>query len=70
MPEVSNKIENSLYVGDLSAGADDPKGAIELCKTAKSIFAETNMNLRKWRSNNRYVTEFIEGKHENIKESS
>ena len=28
------------------------------------------MNLRKWRSNNRDVDEFIEGKHENIEESS
>ena len=36
----------------------------------KPIFAEANMNLRKWRSNDRDVNEFIEGKHENIEESS
>ena len=28
------------------------------------------MNLMKWRSNNRDVDEFIEGKHKNIEESS
>ena len=70
MPEVIKKIENSLYVDNLSTGVDDPKDAIELYKAAKSIFAEANMNLRKWRSNNRDVNEFIKGKHENIEESS
>ena len=59
-----------MYVYDLSTGAVDPKGAIELYKAAKSIFAEANMNLRIWRSNNRDVNEFIEGKHVNIEESS
>ena len=70
IPEVIEKIENSLYVDDLSTGADEPKSAIELYKTAKSVFAEANMNLRKWRSNNREVNEFIEGKHKSIEESS
>ena len=70
MPEVIKKIESSLYVDDLSTGADDSKGAIELYKAEKSIFAEANKNLRKWRSNNRDVNEFIKGKHENIEESS
>ena len=59
-----------MYVEDLSTGADEPKSAIELYETAKSIFAEANMNLRKWRSNNREVNEFIEGKHKSIEESS
>ena len=68
MPEVIKKIENSLYVDNLSTGVDDPKDAIELYKAAKSTSAEANMNLRKWRSNNRDVNEFIEGKHENIEE--
>ena len=70
MPEVIKKIENSLYVDDLSTAADEPKSVIELYKAAKSIFAEANMNLRKWRSNNRDVNEFIKWKHENIEESS
>ena len=69
LPEVIEKIENSLCV-DVSTGADEPKSAIELYKTAKSIFAKTNMNLRRWRSNNRDVNEFIERKHENIEQSS
>ena len=69
-PDVIKKIENSLYVDDLSTGADDPKGAIELHKAAKSLFAEANMDLRKWRSNNRDVNEFTEGKHKNVEESS
>ena len=56
-----------MYV-DVSTGADEPKSAIELYKTAKSIFAKTNMNLRRWRSNNRDVNEVIERKHENIEE--
>ena len=59
IPEVIEKIENYLYVDDLSTGADDPKSARELYKTEKSIFAKANMNLRKWRSNNRDVNEFI-----------
>ena len=70
IPEVIKKIENSLLIVDLSAGADEPKSAVELYETTKSIFAEVNMNLRKWRSNNREVNEFIEGKHESIEESS
>ena len=70
LPEVIKKTENSLYVDDVSTGADEPKRAIELYKTAKSIFAKTNMNLRRWRSNKRDVNEFIERKHENIEELS
>ena len=70
MPEVIKKIESSLYVDDLSTRADDSKGAIELYKAAKSIFAEANMNLRKWRNNNRDFNEFIEEKHKNIEKSS
>ena len=68
--EVIEQTENSAYVYDLSQGANEPKSAIELYKTAKSIFANAIMNLMKWRSNNRDVDEFIEGKHENIEESS
>ena len=59
-----------MYVDNLSTGSDEPKSAIELHETAKSIFAESNMNLRKWRSNNREVNEFIEGKHESNEGSS
>ena len=70
IPEVIEKIENSLYVDNLSTGADEPKSTIVLYETVKSIFAKANMNLRKWRSNNRDVNEFIEGKHESIEESS
>ena len=70
MPEVIKKIENSLYVDDLSTAADEPKSVIELYKAAKSIFAEANMNLRKWRNNNRDFNEFIEEKHKNIEKSS
>ena len=70
IPEVIEKIENSLYVDDLSTGTDEPKSAIELYDTAKSIFAEANMNFRKWRSNKREVNEFIEGKHETIEKLS
>ena len=69
IPEVIEKIENFLYVDDLSTGADEPESAIEPYETAKSMFAKANMNLRKWRSNNRDVNEFIEGKHESIEES-
>ena len=66
IPEVIEKIENTLYVDDLSTGADKPKSLVELYETAKSIFAEANMNLRKRRSNNSEVNEFMEGKHESI----
>ena len=62
--KVIEKIENSLHVDDLSKGADEPKSAMNPTKQQKSIFAEANMSLRKWRSNNREVNEFIEGKHE------
>ena len=70
MPEVITKVKNSLYIDDQSTGADDPKNAIELCKALKSIFAEANMNLRKWRINNKDFNELIERKHEDIEESS
>ena len=48
MPEVIKKRENPIYVDDLSTGADEPNGDIELYKVAESIFAEANMNSRKW----------------------
>ena len=70
IPEVIENIENSLYVNDLSTEADEPKNAIEIYETAKSIFPKANMNLRKWKSNNRDVNEYIEGKHQSIEESS
>ena len=37
---------------------------------SKINIAEANINLRKWRSNNRGVNEFIEGKHKSIEELS
>ena len=70
IPEVIEKIENSLYVDNLSLGADEPKSGIELYKTAKSIFAKAKMNLREWKSSNRDGNEFIEGKHKSIDKSS
>ena len=69
IPE-GKKIGNSLYVDHVSTGANEPKSATELYETAKSIIAEANMNLRKWRRNKREVNYFIEGKHESIEELS
>ena len=63
-------IEKSLHIGSLWTGADEPKSVIELYVSAKSIFTEANINLRKWRCNNREVNESIEGKHESIEELS
>ena len=69
IPE-GKKIGNSLYVDHVSTGANEPKSATELYETSKSIIAEANMNLRKWRRNKREVNYFIEGKHESIEELS
>ena len=58
------------HTGWASTGPDEPKSEIKLYETTKSIFAKANMNLRKWRNNNRDVNEFIEGKLESIEKSS
>ena len=41
LPEVIKKIENSLYVDDLSTGADEPKSVIELYETGKSVICKS-----------------------------
>ena len=44
IPEVIEKIENSLLADNLSRGPDESKSAMELYETAKSIFTEANIN--------------------------
>ena len=50
-PDIINKIKHSLYVDDLSSGAEKLKNASELYIQFRLIFEKANMTLRKWKSN-------------------
>ena len=49
--DIINKIKHSLYVDDLSSGAEKLKDASELYIQSRSIFEKANMILQKWKSN-------------------
>ena len=50
-PEMTELLENSLYVDDLITGDDDYKAAFAIYKKSKAIMAEGGFHLRKWNSN-------------------
>ena len=50
-PDIINKTRHSLYVDNLSSGAEKLKDASELYIQFQSIFEKANMNLPKWKSN-------------------
>ena len=62
-PDIINKIRHSLYVDDLSSGAEKLKDRSELSIQSLLIFKKENMNLPKWKSNSNEFMIFIK-KHE------
>ena len=50
-PKTVHEILLSLYVDDVSTGADSEEEAAKFYREAKTILFELGMNLRKWSSN-------------------
>jgi len=50
-PETVGKLRESLYMDDLIYATDDLKAAHNISQSAKSLFQDMSMNLRKWCSN-------------------
>ena len=46
-PEMAELLEKSLYVDDLTAGAEDEKKVFDIYQKAKKIMSEGGFNLRK-----------------------
>ena len=57
--DIINKIKHSLYVDDLSSGAEKLKDASEFYIQSRLILEKANMNLRKWKSNSNELMIFI-----------
>ena len=53
------KIRNSLYVDDLTAGDNSQEEAWKLYKETKHIFRVASMNIRKWKTNDNILSEKI-----------
>ena len=58
-PDIINKIRHSLYVDDLSSGAEKLKDRSKLSNQSLLIFKKGNMNLPKWKSNSNEFMIFI-----------
>ena len=58
-PDIINKIRHSLYVDNLSSGAEKLKDRSELSIQSLLIFKMGNMNLPKWKSNSNEFMIFI-----------
>ena len=67
--EFVDKMDNALYVDDLTSGSRDISEGLEFYQKCKSRFAEGKFNLRKWRTNNIELRKRIshkEGTAENL----
>ena len=53
-------VKESLYIDDLGSGAPDVKSGILLYETAKKLFQDGGMNLRKWKSNSKEMMNYFE----------
>ena len=54
-----NKVLKSFYVDDLNCGVDNDNEGVNLYKNIKLRFMEGNFNVRKWRSNNEELRNYI-----------
>ena len=54
------KFLRSIYVDDLSFGAEDSDDAFELFQTSKKLLAEGGFNLRKFITNSKSLQERID----------
>ena len=60
-PKSIQKLESSLYVDDLVAGADDVQDAFRFYIDSNSLMSTAGMNLRKWNSKSVKLLNLIEG---------
>ena len=58
-PDFSSKILNSFYVDDLSCSISSYEEGLELYKKVKLRFFGGNFNMRKWRTNDERLRQFI-----------
>ena len=58
-PEFVKKVKGKFYVDDLNTGVHTVTEGIDLCKKLKLRFQEVHFNLRKWRTNNKELREFM-----------
>ena len=57
-PELVAKVVRHFYVDDFNCGVESYEQGVELYKKVKSRFME-NFNVRKWRTSNYNLQEFI-----------
>ena len=60
--EFARKVREHFYVDDLNTGVDSTDKGIETYETMKTRFADANFNLRKWRTNNAELQNYINNK--------
>ena len=58
-PEFVSKVLGQFYVDDFNCGVESYEQGVELYKKVKSRFMEGNFNVRKWRTSNNNLQEFI-----------
>ena len=63
-PEFVLKVVRSLYVDDLISGTELRQDSFEFYLKLKHRFAEGNMNMRKWNSNDKDLLRMIEDKEQ------
>ena len=59
IPELVNKMQESLYVDDLVSGTSTVEEAISFYSEAKGVMSAAGMNLRKWKSNSEKLLDHI-----------
>ena len=63
-PEFVLKVLRSLYVDDLISGTESRQDSFEFYLKLEYRFAEENMNMRKWNSNDKDLLRMIEDKEQ------
>jgi hypothetical protein len=64
-PQFTDKMLRSFYVDDFDSGVNCLEEGVEVYKKVKQRFLEGNLNVRKWRTNNEKLQEFINKKENN-----
>ena len=58
-PEFVSKVLGQFYVDDFNCGVESYEQGVELYKKVTSRFMEGKFNIRKWRTSNNNLQEFI-----------
>ena len=67
-PEIIDELRRQIHVDDFTGGCDTVENAFQLCKKSKEIMKARGMNLRKFKSNSKQLTEQLnsEGITDNV----